>query len=659
MKRALVIAALCLIVLPLAPTLRTDAADDDDARPAWQFERIGRGLVAVQTDAGVFISWRLLATDPAAIAFNVYRQDGADAPVRLNEKPIVDSTNFVDRAIDDNGRNNERDGDATDDEDGGDNDDDRATDDRPAETTAATPRYFIRPILDNVEAAPTDPIAAWPQPYHEVPIDPIDGYRPGDASVGDLDGDGRYEIVLQQDYRPRDNSHAGVTGRPILDAYKLDGTRLWRIDLGDNIREGEHYTQFMVYDFDGDGRAELAFKTADGTTDGQGNVIGDAEKDWRELDRDSRSYGRVLRGPEFLTIFDGRTGKALKTVDYVPGRAPIDGWGGIGGNGGNDAYGNRCDRFLAAVAYLDGKRPSLVMCRGVYGRTVIVAWDWRGGELTKRWVFDTGVARPPFRDASPYSGMGGHSLGVADVDADGRDEIVYQAMVVDDNGKGLHTSGLRHGDMMTVGDLDPTRPGLEIFTVQENEGATVRLNTPGAAMRDARTGEILWSHSPGVDVPQGLAADIDPHHPGAEAWGGPGGLRNAKGERIGPAPRTTGFVIWWDGDPLRELLGGRGITKWNWRDGREESLLSLRTRGRYPTLTADLFGDWREELIVPSSDGRSLRVYTTTIPTTHRITTLMHDRQYRVDVAMQNVVYNRPPNVSFFLGAGMEEKQPR
>ena len=539
--------------------------------------------------------------------------------VRVNKEPISGATNFVDRRGD--------------------------------PKTAV--EYALREVIAGSEGQPTAPVPTREVGYLEVPIKAIAGYRPGDASVGDLDGDGEYEIILHQVSRGRDNSHSGITGTPVLDAYRLDGTHLWRIDLGRNVREGEHYTQFMVYDLDGDGRAELACKTADGTVDGKGVVIGDAAKDWRDLDEESRSFGRVLRGPEFLTIFDGLSGAALKTTAYLPSRDPIDGWGGIGGNGGNDSYGNRCDRFLACVAYLDGVRPSLVMCRGVYGRTVLVAWDWREGELTKRWVFDSGLSRPPYRDASPYSGMGGHSLGVADVDADGRDEIVYQAMVVDDTGHGLHSSGLRHGDSMHVGDLDPERPGLEIFTVQENEDRTVRFGTPGAAMRDARTGKILWSHSPGIDVAAGLAADIDPRHPGCEAWGGPGGLRTVKGEVIGPAPRTTGFAIWWDGDRLRELLGRNRISKWNWEEGREETIAELEVgrRTRNPCMVADLIGDWREEVLVGSPDGRSLRLYTTTIPTTERLVTLMHDPQYRLAVAWQNVVYNKPAHTGFFFGA--------
>ncbi len=590
------------------------------AAPERQIRSLDRGVVAVaDEDHGVFVGWRLLGSDPSPVAFNVYRVAEGIAPSKRNAVPIANATHFIDAPP-------------------------------PADKEF---RYSIRAVVDGAERPLSKPVPIWSQAHLDIPIDPIDGYRPGDASVGDLDGDGKYEIVLHQTSRARDNSHAGLTGTPILDAYELDGTRLWRIDLGRNIREGEHYTQFIVYDLDGDGRAEIACKTADGTVDGKGKVIGDADKDWRTLDEDSKSFGRVLAGPEFLTIFDGRTGAARKTVDYVPGRDPIDGWGGIGGNGGNDSYGNRCDRFLACVAYLDGKRPSLVMCRGVYGRTVLAAWDWREGKLTQRWIFDSGVSRPPFRDASPYSGMGGHSLGVADVDGDGRDEIAYQAMVVDDNGEGLHTSGLRHGDAMHVGDLDPDRPGLEIFTVQENEGRTVALGTPGAAMRDARTGKILWSHSPGTDVRSGLAADIDPRHPGCEVWSHVGELRTAAGKRIGRAPRTDGFAVWWDGDLLRELLGWQGITKWDWKANAERPLKQLiqQRRSRNPALVADLLGDWREEVLIATPDGKALRLYTTTIPTKHRLPTLMHDRQYRLAVALQNVVYNTPPIPSFFLGA--------
>jgi rhamnogalacturonan endolyase len=587
-----------------------------------QMENLDRGIVAVrQADGSAYVNWRLFGTDPEGLAFNLYRVADGGMPVKVNAEPIVGATNVVDRAS-------------------------------PAGQTLA---YFLRPVVNGQELPATQPVKVWNENFLTIPIQPIAEYRPGDASVADLDGDGQLEIILHQTSRPRDNSFPGVTGAPILDAYKLDGTHLWRINLGVNIRDGEHYTQFMVYDLDGDGQAELACKTADGTVDGVGMVIGDKDKDWRTHQAGDRRDGRILEGPEFFTIFDGRTGAALKTMDYIPNRNPINGWGGIGGNGGNDNYGNRCDRFLACVAYLDGVRPSVVMCRGVYGRIVMAAWDWRDGQLTSRWVFDSGISYPPYADASPFSGMGGHSLSVADVDDDGRDEIVYQAMVVDDDGRGLYSSGLRHGDAMHISDMYPDRPGLEIFSVQENENETVRFMTPGAAMRDARTGKILWSHSPGIDVPSGLAADIDPRHRGYEAWGGPGGLRDSTGKDLGPAPRTSDFGIWWDGDLLRELLSRTSVNKWNWEQGVEKRLFAWEGRGggRGPNIMGDLLGDWREEIVVAAPDGKSLRLYTTTIPTEHRLATLLHNPQYRMGIAWQNVVYNKPPHPSFFLGDGM------
>ena len=586
-----------------------------------QMENLTRGIVAVRQPGGVYVSWRLFGTDPEGIAFNLYRLSSDGSSTKINETPITGATNYTDR----------------------DADVDQAA------------QYVVRPAVEGEELTASRPVGVWEKDYLEIPIQPIPEYRPGDASIGDLDGDGEYEIVLHQTSHGRDNSYAGITGTPIFDAYELDGTLLWRIDLGINIRDGEHYPQFMVYDLDGDGKAEMACKTADGTADGTGQVIGDKDKDWRTHKEGDRTHGRVLDGPEYFTIFDGQTGAALKTVDYIPARDPIDGWGGVGGNGGNDGYGNRCDRFLACVTYLDGVRPSVVMCRGVYGRTVMAAWDWRDGELTCRWVFDSGISYPPFTEASPYSGMGGHSLSVADVDADGRDEIVYHAMVIDDNGKGLYSTGWRHGDAMHLSDMYPDRPGLEVFTIHENEGSTVRFQSPGAAMRDARTGEAIWKHSPGIDVGAGLAADIDPRHLGYEAWGGPGGLRDSHGNDIGPHPRSSDFAIWWDGDLLRELVAGSRIRKWNWQTQAEEELFASGARrgGRGPNLTGDLLGDWREELLMTASDGKALRLYSTTMPTEHRLYTLMHDPQYRLAIAWQNVVYNKPPHPSFYLGHGM------
>lgn len=591
-----------------------------------RMESLGRGVVAARIDDGrVWIGWRLRKDDPKDVGFHVYQtRDGETR--RVTGEPLTGPTSWV------------------------------------HESEKAGGAYSVRPAGEDPAQEASRAAATLDDPYFEIPIRPIDGYRAGDCSAADLDGDGEFEIVVHQVGRSRDNSFAGITSPPVLDAYKLDGTFLWRIDLGINIREGEHYTQFMVHDLDGDGRAEIACKTADGTKDGTGKVIGDAAKDWRNKDEGSQRYGRILEGPEYFTIFDGRSGAELATTGYIPGRDPIHGWGGIGGNGGNDSYGNRCDRFLACVAYLDGELPSVVMCRGVYGRTVLAAWDWRDGKLTSRWVFDSGISMPPFKDASPYSGMGGHGISVADVDDDGRDEILYQAMAVDDNGKGLYSTGRRHGDSIQVGDFDPRRPGLETMLVSENEDDTVRFRTPGAGMHDSRTGKVLWSHSPGVDLSEGIVADIDPRHPGCEVWGSRQPLRTARGKPIGDAPRAGDWVIWWDGDPLREIYGRYAIWKWNPEEAGLKRIFSVsereggsRRRGwmraMRPLLTADLVGDWREEILLPAPGGGAIRLYTTTIPTDRRMVTLMQDPQYRLAVAWQNVSYNKPPQPGFYLGA--------
>lgn len=585
-----------------------------------QMENLDRGVIAVRTSVdSVYIGWRLLGTEPDDIAFNVYRQAGTGKPVKLNKKPVTESTNFQDGTV----------------------------------NFLTANSYFIRALIKGKEQEKSKTFTletnAPVQQYLNIPLRTPAGYTPNDVSAGDLDGDGEYELILHQTGRSIDTPSTGISGIPVFQAYKLNGTFLWEISLGRNIREGAHYTQFIVIDLDSDGIAEFACKTADGTIDGTGRVIGDSTKDWRNHDKGSGPfYGKILNGPEFFTIFSGKTGEALATTDYIPNRYPLNGWNGHGGNGGGDSTGNRVDRMLACAAYLDGVHPSVVMCRGYYGRSVLAAWDWRDGKLTSRWVFDSKDGE------NPYSGQGNHNLSVTDVDDDGKDEIIYGSMVVDDDGKGLFSTNFRHGDAIHVGEFIPGRPGLQVFGIHEIEENTIG---PGVTLFDAKTGEVLFKGSMNKDVGRGVAADVDPANPGAEMWwAGSGGLFNMTGDRIGDVPSSTNFLIWWDGDLTRELLDGNHIDKY--KVGRlftAEGCSSNNGTKSTPALSADLFGDWREELVLRTTDNKNLRVYTTVIPTKHRFYTLMHNPQYRLAIASQNVAYNQPPNTSYFLGTGMKK----
>lgn len=578
-------------------------------------EDIDRGLVAVPSGDGVLVRWRLLATDDRDVGFNLYR-DGELA----NDSPITDSTNYLDA-------------------DG---------------TTDAS--YAVRPVVDGEEGERSKVVDTWDQQYRDIPLnrpDPhvspdgtVATYSPNDASVGDLTGDGSYDIVLKwSPSNSKDNAHDGYTAPFILDGYQLDGTHLWRINIGKNVRAGAHYLQFLVYDFDGDGIAEIACRTADGTTDGEGNVIGDADADHRT------DNGRILSGPEYVTVFDGETGAALDTVDYRPARGDLASWG--------DTYGNRGYRFLAGVAYLDGKRPSIVHGRGYYEKTMLSAFDFRDGEITHRWTFDSTDGN------QDYEGKGAHSMSTADVDGDGKDEIVYGGAVIDHDGTGLHTTSMVNPDAQHCGNFLPGRAGLEIFVPSEHppEGA------PTASMRDAETGEYIWSVE-GDDAGRAMVSDVDPNYQGAEAWASGGvGTWTANGKKLQDEPISSiNSGIWWTDDLHRELLdhewlGDDGIPKidkWRWNSRELETIATLPetrsnnyTKGN-PCLSGDILGDWREELLVRRQDNEALRLFATPYQTYYRLYTLMHDPMYRTGIARQNVGYNQPPWPSFFLGHGME-----
>jgi rhamnogalacturonan endolyase len=581
-----------------------------------QMEYLNRGIVAMPDGKGnIFVSWRLLATDPADVSFNVYRSID-NGKISKGEAPITTATAWLDEKID------------------------------PAKSYT----YQVAAIINGKEIkdSRTYTIKAGAPAYLSIPLKTPAGYTPNDASVGDLDGDGTYELILHQTGKGHDNSHDGITDPPIFQAYTLDGRMLWQINLGKNIREGAHYTQFMVYDLDGDGKAEIAMKTADGTVDGQGKVIGDLTKDYRN------KRGRILEGPEYLTVFDGQTGAAVYTTNYVPSRGRIDGWG----IGRTDSYGNRVDRFLACVAYLDGVHPSVVMCRGYYGRSVLAAWDYKDKKLTQRWVFDTE------KGYAAYAGQGNHNLTVADVDGDGKDEIVYGQMTVDDDGKGLYTTGIGHADALHVSDLDPERPGMEVFSTQE------RFGDAGANFRDAKTGAVIWKKpsiaagDDGEGPGRACALDIDPRYKGYECWvagAGITGLFDCKGNQIADKTPPCNMGIYWDGDVLSEILNGTAVAKWDYTSSRLNKLLEAKdfdcvqnngTKAN-PVVSADLLGDWREEVIYHTRDNQELRIFSTTIPTTNKFYTLMQDPQYRLSIVWQNVAYNQPPHPGFYLGEGM------
>jgi len=637
-----------------------------------QVEKLNRGLIAIRQGNGYYLSWRLLANEPYNTGFNVYR-----GQTLLNSTPIAPNANGTGGATIYTDANT------------------------PQQTGVST--YTVRAVINGVVQAASDPAilinnthSNGTEPragYIEVPLRrPPTGqffgtYSPNDGSVGDLTGDGVYDIIIK--WEPSnaidngetvcpgtDGEGAGCTGatRPcgppraggpltqttdnvLIDAYKLDGTFLWRIDLGPNIRAGAHYTQFMVYDFDGSGKAQIMMKTAEGTRQGTSNpntpgafIKGPpgSTPNHNAIHRTTGtggSCGRILSGPEYLTIFDGETGAELATINYNPPRGTISGWG--------DNYGNRVDRFNAVVAYLDGERPSAVFQRGYYGRMTLWAVDWRDGQLTQRWFFDSNAT-----GNSNYAGQGNHQISVADVDNSGRHSIITGAAVIKYDGTGLWTSRLGHGDALHVAHMIKGNPIPQVFTPQES-------GTVGMSLRNANDGSVIFSRDNSADVGRAVAAELDASMPGFKFWGAGMGMYDITGAVVGNLPLipnndvSQNFVIWWDGDLSRELLDRNQINKWSVRNNNHQRLLTagnVSTNNgskRTPILTADIFGDWREEVIWRTANDSALRIYTTTMTTTHRLVTMMHDPTYRVAVAWQNSSYNQPPHPGYYIASDM------
>ena len=572
-------------------------------------ENLGRGAIATYTGSGMLVNWRWLINDVPNLSFNVLR-DGT----KVNSTPISGKTNLLDS------KGN------------------------------ASSVYTVE-VLQNGEIIETVSVTNLAKGYLDIALNrPASGsnaggeyeYIPGDCMVADVDADGEYEVVMKWDpSNQQDNSISGYTGNVLIDCYRLTGEQLWRIDLGCNIRAGAHYTQLMVYDLDGDGKAEVACKTAPGTIDGKGKQVllgnDDPKADYRG-DSGSKT-GVIIDGPEYLTVFSGLTGEELATVPYRPGRDTIDNWG--------DTYGNRSERYLACVAYLDGKHPSLVMCRGYYTAAFLWAVDFDGTNLTTRWLHSSTAP-----ELGAY-GEGAHSISVADVDGDMRDEIIYGACAIDDDGSFIYRTGWGHGDALHVGDHHPDRPGLEVMMVHEETTAQY-----GVEMHDALTGELISGYYTGSDVGRGLCADVDAAARGAEYWStADNGVYAVNGEKISTKRPSVNFRTYWDGDVQEEILEESEMKKMKSRTSLSTLVNFASKYGvgdnlikNTPCLQADIFGDWREEVIYYDEATKShLMIFSTPYSSNVGVPTLMHDHQYRMATVWQTAAYNQPPHLSYFL----------
>ena len=633
-----------LCSLLLACSLTTSAQQTE--------ERIGRAPVAVTTSQGILVSWRSLKSDAPTQAFNVYRNG------TLIASDITTKTNFVDK-------------------------DGKAGDTYRIETSGSASETKA---WDNIY---TSIELARPKSRKDAAGKTTGRYRPDDISVGDVDGDGEYELVLKwMPDNARDSGKEGYSSPAYISCYEMDGTPLWTIDTGYGIRSGNHYTQFLVYDFDGDGKAEVIFKTAAGTKDGKGHYVSEAATDpaIKAIDNTAthvNSNGRVTAGEELLTVFNGMTGEAMHTIWYSPNRALVNfptADGEYSSSWGDTSY-NRGERYNAAVAYLDGEGhlPSAIMQRGYYTYCFLWAVDWNGTQLSTRWlhkgskgkweVFDAnGTVTKSGTGASSY-GQGVHGISIGDVNGDGHDDIVTGGATVSYDGSLLCSTGKGHADAIHLADLCPDRTGLEVMMPHED-------SPYGYDVHDATTGTLLVSATSSGDNGRGLACDFIPANRGSEFWSSADGNTYSctDGSVVLAKKADTNFRIYWTADPYDQTFDGRydkytgkcapRIRCFNTATNSIATFMEFAQYGNpsacnttkaTPCLQADILGDWREELIMYeyepdwSASTCKLLIYSTPEPTEHKVTCLMQDHIYRMGIAWQNSSYNQPPHLGYSL----------